>query len=126
MKVQTNLYIHSELKEKAKKMGLNISSICEDAIRIKTSSKKSDVPDEVLFMKCQGCGELVEMGYYCQYTKTFYCYDCERAEVAFKHGRTMKYPCSYRKNHEHLRIPGFEGQNNEIVVEVADNGSKEQ
>ena len=112
--------------EQAKKSFINISDVCDKALKMRINPTKKDVDDKILFMKCGGCGAMVEMGYYCQFTKQFLCYECERLEVSCNSGRTMKYPCKYRKNHEHIRIPGLDGQNHEIVVEVAEKALEEQ
>ena len=125
VKTKISISLDPKVLENAQKSGLNVSGECEHALRTRTQATKKDAPERVLFMKCDGCKGLFEMGYYCQYTDGFLCYTCEREEVTYQHGKTMKYPCKYREDHEHIRIPGFEGQNMEIVQKMAVSGSNE-
>ena len=92
--VSIDEYIHKQAKEK----DINISSVCESAIRMHTNPTKKDVPDNGLKLVCTECGKLIEFGFLCEETNKFRCEDCEKNKCVMT-------------NHLHIRIPGFNGEN---------------
>lgn len=82
-------FIHKDAKSKM----VNVSSVCEDALRLKTMPRKSDVPEQSLLMKCIRCDRVVEFGFMCELLNRFLCEDCEQINKCI------------HKDHEHIRIP---------------------
>jgi hypothetical protein len=102
-------FIHKRAKEKF----INVSEICEDALRRRVKGEIKDVPEENLKLQCSKCLKIVEFGFLCEELNKFYCEECENG-----------YFCPIRKEHQHLRIPGLDGQNIELLKKVAENSSK--
>lgn len=87
---------------------------CEKALKLKLSACKKDCPEEAIHLKCYYCKGLFEDGYLCEILNRFMCVNCE-----------PKHKC-LNKSHFHIRIPGLNGENIEIMQNFSQNGSIEQ
>ena len=85
--------IDENVHKRAKEMLLNISSICESALRSK-DLKKSSLPEDCLIIKCSNCSKEIEEGYLCEEAKKVYCLDCQDVCNLFK-----------KDNHMHQAFP---------------------
>ena len=108
--VSVNAFAHA----RAKDQGLNISELCDDAIRRKVANSIKDLPEEALVLRCTQCLNVVEYGFYCSYRNIFLCQKCQD-------NYNMEL-CEHDKigEHEHIRIPGFDGQNSDKIKKVAE------
>lgn len=122
VKKQVMISVDSTIHSKCKSKGLCISALCEDALRNAVILKKSDLPEASLKLKCSICSAVVDDGFYCELTKRVTCESCEKAQIKTAVGIQTKYPC-LRENHLHLKIPGFNGENSEIVQRLNSNNA---
>jgi hypothetical protein len=114
MKIKLCITIDERIVKEAKDKKLNISLECERALKLKLMAKKSDCPEEAIFLKCFYCKGMFEDGYLCDLTKKFMCINCE-----------PKHKC-LNKDHFHIRVPGLNGENIGIMQNYAVEGSIEQ
>ncbi|MFA5396813.1 MAG: hypothetical protein WC346_12470 [Methanogenium sp.] len=125
-KVQTNCSIDDFLKEQAKAKGLNLSFELEKVIKEKICSKISNVPEEQLRIKCCNCGGIVEFGFLCTKTNKVFCEQCHIEHFRLMNGdKGERFACHISKPHEHIRIPGLNGQNVELLEKIAQEASNE-
>lgn len=92
--------------KKAKEKGLNISSICEDALIRRINPKKSDAPEEAIKLICKECNSIVDYGFLCELTNMFLCSECNLTKRCLN------------KEHEHIRLPGFDGQRMDLTKKI--------
>ncbi len=78
------------------------------------------MPEQNLLMICDNCNKIVEFGYYCEETKRFFCEECETKTINTENGILTAYPCKLRKEHEHLRVPNYFGDNKELIKEISE------
>ena len=97
--ISVDEFIHKKAQEKR----LNISGICEDALRKNTVPEKTDAPDDALVLKCTQCGEIVEYGFLCEERNLFLCQKCQ------DNFNVNKCPHDKFGEHSHIRIPDFNG-----------------
>lgn len=93
IKKQVMISIDSRVHELAKSKKLNVSEVCERALKLKLMIKKGDMPEEVLELKCIRCGSIVPYGFFCVIRQKFICENCEI--------RSRCLACE----HEHIRVP---------------------
>ena len=108
-KERTTISIQGDVLKKAKENRLNISRITEDEIRRKINPTIKDIPEENIKFKCSLCSEIVDYGYFCEARDMFL---CEKCQDGFN---MSKCPHDKRGEHFHIRIPGYEGNNKELV-----------
>lgn len=96
--------IDEHIHKKAQEKMLNISQVCEKALRFNTEPSIKDVKEEQLKSQCVYCGQIFTEGYICEIAKDFSCKECEYAN---KENNNTKYPCSIKEDHEHNPIPPF-------------------
>lgn len=109
--------IDADAHKRAQDQGHNISAVCEQALRLKTNPKKSDVPEDQLKLECYHCKEIVEEGFLCEITNKFSCDACEKATIKSDYGYVTKYTCVH-KDHEHIKIPGLDGENIKKIIKI--------
>jgi len=67
------------IHKNAKKLGINISDVCENALKIKTSPTKKDIEEKSIKLMCWRCGGIFDEGYICEFNHKFTCEKCEKA-----------------------------------------------
>ena len=112
MKVRTSISVEAANLEKAQVSKLNISEICNTAIKLMANPVKSDAPEDALQLKCTQCSKLIDYGFLCENRNMFLCQECQDKIDLSK--------CKHDERHEHshIRIPGFEGQNEEMIKKI--------
>lgn len=115
-KRNVNISIDEFIHDKAKEKRLNVSAICELALRNRVELKKSDAPEESIKLKCFECHELFDEGFICENLHRFYCSQCHDKCPGFR----------LELEHIHLKVPGYCGENIEIMKKIAQNGSKRE
>jgi len=103
--------IDTDVHTQAKRL-VNISEVCERALRQAIGATIKDVNEEQLRFKCAYCGNIVNEGFKCDLTGKSYCLAC--------HDNYNWKICEHI-DHTHLRIPFIKGRN-EPVLDVS--GSK--
>ena len=127
MKEQTNTLIEKDLKEKAKRRGMDLGDFFNSKLREHLEPKKADLPEEKLLMICDLCKDHVDHGFFCEETQRFLCESCEFATTKTDYGLITANPCKKRDiDHIHLRIPNLLGENTELVKKVALRAPKEE
>ena len=117
MKTRTTISITPSLIKTAQNRNINVSKICEDALRIKTNPTKNDVPEDAIRLRCTQCLKEIEYGFLCQERNLFLCQDCQ------DDFNMSKCPYDKRGEHYHIRIPGFDGQNTELINKIPQKAS---
>lgn len=100
---------HKNLRDR----DLNISAICDSALQKEMYPGKKDAPEEALMLKCTQCFKSIDYGFMCENnTKMFLCQECQDN---WSHTK-----CLHDKlgTHSHIRVPGFDGQNSELVNKI--------
>jgi hypothetical protein len=112
MKVRTTISLDGDLLKKAQQKMINVSQLAEEVIRRKVEAGIKDVPSEALTLKCMLCGKSIDYGFLCEQRDLFLCQECQDDYPMEK--------CKHDKRgeHEHLRIPGFEGQHAEMLKKI--------
>lgn len=115
-KSRTTISIDPVLAEKAQEQRINISAEVERAIKKKIYPEKKDLPDDALKMHCTECGKEVQHGFLCRESEKFFCEECQLNWNMEVRCRPYYEIIKDRTNgttlvHSHVRIPGFEGQN---------------
>jgi len=94
--------LDNDTHEKAKANPLiNISDICERALRQAIGTTIKDVSEEQLRFKCAQCFNTVSEGFLCTLTNKSYCLKCHD---------TYNWKICDFKEHNHLRIPFTKGR----------------
>lgn len=100
--------IDEEIHKRAKEMGLNVSNVAEDALKLKINTrKKSDAPEEAIRLKCSKCKRIVSEGYLCEIRQKFLCNSCQETIVCLT------------VDHNHIKIPGIDNINMEYAERLA-------
>lgn len=86
-----------------------ISEICERALKAKLDPKKSDMPEEIIKLRCMSCNRVVDYGFWCDRSRTFFCKDCELGVNEVNDHRIAFNRCSGQEC-EHIRVPFFKGE----------------
>ncbi len=110
-KITTSVTVEQDIFQRAKSMGINISAELENALRNK-KILKNDLPEEVIIIKCSICGKEIEEGYLCPSKKIVFCIDCGKS-----YDMSKCLPDEFGE-HQHIRWPGFEGRNRNVIWEV--------
>ena len=111
MKKQVLVTIDERLHLLAKEKGLNISAECERALKVKTTPKLSDAPEESIYLKCATCGHLFNDGYLCEITGRCICTYCNPKDKCIQ------------RDHCHIRVPGLDNGNLNILKKFVVDGS---
>lgn len=111
-KTHTTVNVDDKLLKEAEQNGLNRSQLLEWAIRQKIRPDLNNIPKEQITLKCSQCSKEIKYGFLCMDSKIFLCQECQD-------NYNMKL-CKHDKlkEHMHIRIPGFEGQNKEYLKEI--------
>jgi len=126
MKTNITVSVDAELLQKAREKLINVSGAANDALKRKIYPSIKDAPVECLKLKCSICGAVVDFGYFCEETNRITCEECEKATERNSAGYMIdKWPCKARKEHSHLRLPGLNGENIEILKKIAVKGDNE-
>ena len=112
MKTNTTVSVDEFLLTRAREKGVNVSGMLNDAMKIKLNPLKSDAPEDALQLKCTQCQELVEYGFMCRERNLFLCQSCQ--------DKFKMHQCPHNKinEHEHIRVPGYDGQNVDLINKV--------
>jgi len=105
-KERTSVSINGDILARARSFGINTSQLLESAIEKRIDPKKSHMKEDLIMLKCPRCQEIVNDGYLCEITDNFHCVKCEKVLKCLP------------KDHEHIRIPGYEGQNIKRINKV--------
>ena len=97
MKSQTNMQLDNELKEKIRKKYGTLTAGVEKLMHKDVEPTHGDIPESQILYKCSLCGAMVDYCYLCELTKKIWCRDCEENKFCIS------------KEHEHHRIPNFDG-----------------
>jgi len=98
-KERTSVSVDGNILARARSFGINNSQILESELLKRIEPKKSHMKEDALMLKCSKCGAIVEDGYLCEILDNFHCVACEE-----------QLKCVF-KDHEHIRIPGLNGEN---------------
>lgn len=112
MKVHTSISIESELIEKAREYGINISAETEKAIKEKINSKKN-LPESAIVIKCSQCHKEIEEGFLCPERELILCNECQKTF-------NMRL-CPFDKmgEHYHVKWPGYDMKNELFLPKIA-------
>ena len=72
-KVTSTITIDNDIKELAKRKGINISSAVEKALKKELKPDKSDLPNKVLIVRCTRCKKEIEEGFLCVKSQRVWC-----------------------------------------------------
>lgn len=104
-KKQVMISVDDEVIKLAISKGIIVSHVCEDALRLKLETKKSDIPEESIKMQCTRCKAIVDEGFLCEPRNVFFCDDCHLKCKLF----------NAKDGHTHLKVPGYDGENLNLV-----------
>ena len=112
MKTNTTVSVDEFLLTRAREKGVNVSGMLNDALRIKLNPLKKDAPEDALMLICTQCGTPIDYGYFCKERNLFLCQSCQDN---FKMSQ-----CLHNKigEHSHIRIPGYDDQNLDLIKEI--------
>jgi len=111
-KRNVNISIDPYIHDLARKKGFNISREVEQALLKRANPSKADAPEKAIQLKCTECGKEINFGYWCRELDLFLCSKCQDK---FKMERC---PHDKFREHIHLRVPGLEGQNVDLIDKV--------
>ena len=117
-KIHTTLSVDSELLKDAKDKGFNISAELERFLKGRVAPTKQDLPSHSLMIICSFCGSKCNHCFYCRERQKVYCQNCNDEWVA--NGVRDDCPRAKDGSHEHIRVPGYEGQNADLKGEIMD------
>jgi len=107
VKIHTTLSIDSELMERAKERGCNISLELEKALKAKLVLEKKDLPASALSVKCFICNKEIIEGYVCEQKHKVLCLDCG--------GNIKACILNASGEHEHTKFSFPDNQNTQLI-----------
>ena len=107
-KIARTFTIDEDVYKKAKLRYDNLSGEVNAALRKRLSAVKTDMPEEIIWLKCSKCGDLVEYGFFCDLMQKFFCKDCNLEKIEREDGKlSERFSCLNTEEHEHIRVPAL-------------------